>query len=370
MCVTCAVGEWSPGGLFCMKCSAGYSNNRFHTGCDECARGKYSREGGACHKCAAGRASNPARTACDPCAAGSVSGAGQHSCDICGAGTWSTAEQPAPCHECGDDDSIYNKYVWDPSQSGLTSNDDCKCARGRTGSNCERENCAPTTPAVSLGFLLLEVQWPRHARSLSENEAFSGISAAFRAFDANGDDFLNVTEAQTGIAAGGMAVPPNVTHIWYRQETGGVLLELPAGTVTITQMIQDQLDQLKVQQTVEYYDHPSDSGGIPSMIATYPNSGRDWDNTICAAESTKMPRLEWMVDRNETIIYQQCAFFNGVALDATTGLDKDVSSGKSNVNSNDCSTEGMDPKCSFEFNLPSGYQVKSYYPANSVEVSA
>ena len=135
MCVTCAVGEysigeWSPFGFYCMKCSAGYSNNRFHTGCDECARGKYSREGGACHKCAAGKASNAARTACDPCAAGSVSGAGQHSCDICGAGTWSTADQPAPCHECGDDDSVYNKYVWDPSQSGLTSSDSCKCARG------------------------------------------------------------------------------------------------------------------------------------------------------------------------------------------------------------------------------------------------
>ena len=81
---------------------------------------------------------------------------------------------------------------------------------------------------------------------------------------------------------------------------------------------------------VEYYNHPSGSGAIPEMTATYPNSGKDWNNSICAYQSTKVPQLEWTVDRNDSIIYQQCAFFNGVALDAATGLDKDISSGKSN----------------------------------------
>ena len=208
------------------------------------------------------------------------------------------------------------------------------------------------------------------ARSLSYNEAFSGISAAFRAFDKNGDNYLNVTEAQTGIAAGGMAVPQNVTHIWYKVAAGGVLVELPAYEVTITQMIQDQLSQLEVQQTVEYYDHPSDSGAIPNMTATYPNTGDGWDNTVCESHLKTVPELEWTVERDDKFIYQQCAFFNGVALDGSDGLNKDVSSGKSNVNSDDCSTEGNDEKCSYKFELPTGYQVKSYYPEDSVEVSA
>jgi len=113
---------------------------------------------------------------------------------------------------------------------------------------------------------------------------------------------------------------------------------------------------------VEYYNHPSGSGAIPEMTATYPNSGKDWNNSICAYQSTKVPQLEWTVDRNDSIIYQQCAFFNGVALDAATGLDKDISSGKSNVDGTDCSGTGAAaPECSFEFQLPSGYQVKSYY---------
>jgi hypothetical protein len=391
-CVACPDGQWSPTGSYCRDCNAGSSNNSpYHTGCVECGPGWISTAGGVCTECPAGTFSNGAHTVCEPCAAGTVSGGGQASCDICGAGTWSTANQPAPCHDCGDDDNIYNKNFWDPHQSGLTSEGECLCSRGRTGTNCEQEDCAPTTPAVSLGFLLLEVQWPQHARTLSENEAFSGISGALRAFDANGDDYLNVTEArtgakkdwllrrgrtvlistqaQTGIAAGGMAVPPNVTHIWYREGSDGVLLEMPAYQVTITQMIQDQLDQLKVQQTVEYYDHPSDSGAIPEMNATYPNSGADWNNQKCTDHNTLAPKLAWTVERNAKIIYQQCAFFNGVALDGSDGLNKDVSSGKSNVDGTDCSGTGAAaPECSFEFNLPSDYQVKSYYPANSVEV--
>ena len=73
------------------------------------------------------------------------------------------------CKKCGDDASI-----WDPS---WWANGECTCVDGRTGPNCELVECASTTPTLSLGFLLLEVQWPRHARVLSRNEAFSGISS-------------------------------------------------------------------------------------------------------------------------------------------------------------------------------------------------
>ncbi len=371
-CLDCGAGSFNPKSAgTCSSCALGTFSTAGSTGCSACEPGLIAASTGssACTECPAGKHSNTASDACDPCAAGTVSEAGQASCQTCGAGTWSEADQPYPCTKCGDDVAIYKTTLWDPSQSGLTSSADCKCARGRTGASCEFEDCASTTPAVSLGFLLLEVQWPQHARTLSENEAFSGISAAFRAFDANGDDLLNVTEAQTGIAAGGMAVPEGVTHIWYREAAGGVLVEMPAGTVTITQMIQDQLDQLEEQKTVSYYDHPSGSGAIPEMNATYPNSGADWDSQKCRDRNTLAPKLAWTVERNAKIIYQQCAFFNGVALDGSDGLNKDVSSGKSNVDGTDCSgTDAAAPECSFEFNLPSGYQVKSYYPANSVEV--
>ena len=60
--------------------------------------------------------------------------------------------------------------------------------------NCNQEECAPTTSSVSLGFLVLEVHWPRFARTLSTNEDFSGISGTFRSFDANSDDRLSVDD--------------------------------------------------------------------------------------------------------------------------------------------------------------------------------
>ena len=84
------------------------------------------------------------------------------------------------------------------------------------------------------------MQWPRHARVLSRNEAFSGISAAFRAFDANSDNHLSVEEARTGIAKGGMAAPLEVAHVWSR-DNARRRAYLYENDVTITDMIQDEL---------------------------------------------------------------------------------------------------------------------------------
>ena len=138
--------------------------------------------------------------ACETCAAGTYSSAGSSVCTTCPFGKYSGAGQ-ATCTNCGD--AGYNNYdqaLWDPSLDGLASEDECKCEEGHKGANCELLECASTTPVVSLGFLLLEVQWPRHARRLSRNEAFSGISAAFRAFDANSDNRLSVDEVRASAA--------------------------------------------------------------------------------------------------------------------------------------------------------------------------
>ena len=138
--------------------------------------------------------------ACETCAAGTYSSAGSSVCTTCPFGKYSGAGQ-ATCTNCGD--AGYNNYdqaLWDPSLDGLASEDECKCEEGHKGANCELLECTSTTPVVSLGFLLLEVQWPRHARRLSRNEAFSGISAAFRAFDANSDNRLSVDEVRASAA--------------------------------------------------------------------------------------------------------------------------------------------------------------------------
>ena len=145
--------------------------------------------------------------------------------------------------------------------------------------------------AASLGFLLLEVQWPRHVRQLSRNEAFSGISGAFRAFDANSDDHLTVDEARAGIADGGMTVPSKVLHIWSRDG-----IELSEDEVTITDMIQDELDRLETQGTKDYHDRPSDSGAITAMEATYPNPLTK--NDECKSQNDAKPLLEWTVNRS------------------------------------------------------------------------
>ena len=145
--------------------------------------------------------------------------------------------------------------------------------------------------AASLGFLLLEVQWPRHVRQLSRNEAFSGISGAFRAFDANSDDHLTVDEARAGIADGGMTVPSKVLHIWSRDG-----LKLSEDEVTITDMIQDELDRLETQGTKDYHDHPTGAGAITAMEATYPNPLTE--NDECKSQNDAKPLLEWTVNRS------------------------------------------------------------------------
>ena len=161
------------------------------------------------------------------CAPDKVGASGQPWC--CVKGEWTPGTCPCKpgygwdgpttaCKKCGDDADIWDPSWWEDGE--------CTCVDGRTGPNCELLECASTTPTVSLGFLLLEVQWPRHARKLSRNEAFSGISAAFRAFDANSDNHLSVDEARTGIADGGMAVPSEVVHIWSRRQENGVRVEI------------------------------------------------------------------------------------------------------------------------------------------------
>jgi len=304
-----------------------------------CAAGEFSVQGGTCQ----------------PCPAGTSSTAGQpNSCSICPAGTYATGGQAGECLKCGDVGYAgYLESLWDPNQSGLTSENECDCAPGQTGTNCDQAECAGTKPAVSLGFLVLEVQWPRHARVLSRNEAFSGISAAFRAFDVNSDNHLSVTEARRAIADGGMAIPLKVSHIWSRD---GVKLD--ENDVTITDMIQDELDRLETQGTKDYHDKPSGSGEISAMTATYPNPLST--NTECTTQNQAKPELEWTVDRGEKIIFQQCAFFNGQALSAYDSWDDDVSSGDSNVDSNDCRGE-FDSECEFKFQLGPDYKVESHH---------
>ena len=245
------------------------------------------------------------------------------------------------------DDLLYDASIWDPNQKGLTSQEECQCASGLTGTGCQLLECAPTTAAASLGFLLLEVQWPRHARVLSRNEAFSGVSAAFRAFDANSDNHLSVEEARTGIANGGMAAPLEVAHVWSRDNGAGGRAYLYENDVTITDMIQDELERLETQGTKEYYDRPSGSGEIPVMEATYPSPLTTDDE--CGDRNEANPLLEWTVDRRvdplENVIFQQCAYYNGEALSGDKGLANEVSSGQSNVDSADCSGSDGDSEC-------------------------
>ena len=140
-------------------------------------------------------------TECLFCAAGTYSSAGSSVCTTCPFGKYSFGAGQATCTNCGVAGyANYDQALWDPSLDGLASEDECKCEEGHKGANCELLECTSTTPVVSLGFLLLEVQWPRHARRLSRNEAFSGISAAFRAFDANSDNRLSVDEVRASAA--------------------------------------------------------------------------------------------------------------------------------------------------------------------------
>ena len=296
---------------------------------------------------------------CTACPAGAVSNSDNTNCETCGPGTFSNQDQ-TECTQCGDGGDAWTLENWDPTQSGLTSEDQCKCAAGRTGANCEQEMCATDTPTVSLGFLLLEVQWPRHARRLSRNEAFSGISAAFRAFDANGDNRLSLGEARAGIAEGLMGVPLSVSHIWSSGND-----KLYESDVTITEMIQDELERLDTQQTKDFYEQPSGSGAITAMEATYPNplteDTKDGDSCdasqnkkSCECQNEKPPILEWTVDRGDNVIFQQCAFFNGELLSSEDAWDNEISSGESNV-------EDCDTVCDYTFELPDKYAVASYH---------
>ena len=59
--------------------------------------------------------------------------------------------------------------------------------------------------------------------------------------------------------------------------------------------------------------------------------------------------ISTQIDRTDNVIFQQCAYFNGERL--TDGWENDVSSGKSNVDSTDCSGEGA-TECKFKYRLP------------------
>ena len=53
-----------------------------------------------------------------------------------------------------------------------------------------------------------------------------------------------------------MAVPLEVEHIWSRDDGAG-RVSLDENDVTITEMIQDELNRLETQQTKELYEQPS-----------------------------------------------------------------------------------------------------------------
>ena len=59
--------------------------------------------------------------------------------------------------------------------------------------------------------------------------------------------------------------------------------------------------------------------------------------------------ISTQINREDNVIFQQCAYFNGERL--IDGWENDVSSGKSNVDSTDCSGEGA-TECQFQYRLP------------------
>ena len=193
-----------------------------------------------------------------------------------------------------------------------------------------------------------------------------------------------------------MAVPSEVVHIWSRRQENGVRVEIHeaassctesadcsvegqycpssgyccvgstwaadttcSGDVTITDMIQDELERLETQGTKEFYERSMISGAIDTMTATYPNPLTTEDE--CADYNEEPPLLEWTIDRGDNVIFQQCAFLNGEALSGRDFLDEDVLKGESNLDSTDCSGSDGDSKCSFGFQLPDEYKVTSPY---------
>ena len=115
-----------------------------------------------------------------------------------------TGGQADECLKCGATSATLAtlRARRDPNQSGMPSKR--RRVRVRTGPRTGirtaiQAECACKHEAGRVARLppVLEVQWPRHARGeLSRNEAFSGISAAFRAFDVNSDNHLSVTAAR------------------------------------------------------------------------------------------------------------------------------------------------------------------------------
>ena len=138
-----------------------------------------------------------------------------------------------------------------------------------------------------------------------------------------------------------MAVPLEVEHIWSRDG-----LALSEDQVTITDMIQDELDRLEAQQTKEFYEQPGDSGAITAMTATYPNP--QTEDKACENQNEKKPILEWTVDRGDNVIFQQCAFFNGARLASDDGWDDGISSGGT---CNDVAAGNVGDECSYTFDL-------------------
>ncbi len=163
-----------------------------------------------------------------------------------------------------------------------------------------------------------------------------------------------------------MAVPSEVAHIWSRDGGGGTRTYLGELDVTISDMIQDELDRLETQGTKDFYEQPSGSGAITAMEATYPSPLTT--NGECNTRNEDPPLLEWTIDRGDKVIFQQCVFLNGEVLtESDEGLDNDISSGGA------CNGAGGNSECSFEFELPGDYPVASYlhqstWPADNTTV--
>ena len=138
--------------------------------------------------------------------------------------------------------------------------------------------------------------------------------------------------------------------------------------MTITDMIQDELDRLEAQQTKEFYEQPGDSGAITAMTATYPNP--QTEDKACENQNEKKPILEWTVDRGDNVIFQQCAFFNGARLASDDGWDDGISSGGT---CNDVAAGDVGDDCSYTFDLGdldvvSHHHHQDLWPADSTTV--
>ena len=83
---------------------------------------------------------------------------------------------------------------------------------------------------VSLGFLVLEGQWPRFVRELSRNEDFVGISAAFRSYDIDGNNRLSVAEDHRAIST--QAAPPTYSYSYTMAPTMAPTTDTMSPTAT------------------------------------------------------------------------------------------------------------------------------------------